>query len=110
MNGYFELVGVLAILAAVGAYQCVDAIRWRDARRFALSLVASLALASAAGLGFWSAPRNPPINIWGNWGFGPDWECANAPQSARVCFRDVPPRLQDRPATAPKPVAASTRN
>ena len=104
-SGLFTLAAALGICAAGMAWQAVEAVRRRDARRFWTMLAVCAPLAAAAYGASWLALRNPYANFWNNAGFGPDWECGNlGPASGKACFRDLPPQLQPEPpkrATAP---------
>ena len=95
----FSTAGALTIFAGIAGYQAIDALRWRDGKRGVIAMAAFLALVAAAGFMFTFATQHATYNFWGNAGLGPDWECSNAPASARVCNRDLPPRLQDQPAS-----------
>jgi hypothetical protein len=96
-NILFATAGALAIFAGLAAYQVVDALRWKEGRRGVVAIAAFSMFTIAAGVMFLFASKHATFNFWGNAGLGPDWECSYAPSSARVCNRDLPAQLQDRP-------------
>jgi hypothetical protein len=94
---FFASVGALAVFAGIAAYQGIDAFRWKDGKRVAIAIAAFSIFTGAGGFLFLFASQHATFNFWGNAGQGQDWECAYAPASARVCNRDLPVQLQDRP-------------
>jgi hypothetical protein len=93
----FASAGALAVFAGIAAYQAVDAVRWKDGKRGVIAIAAFSVFTAAAGFIFLFASNHATLYFWSNAGLGPDWECSYAPSSARVCNRDLPAQLQDRP-------------
>jgi hypothetical protein len=90
MNITFTLAAALAILAVAAFVEAINAVRWRNKRRFWQRLGISIPLGILAGAALIAGIRHPEVNFFGNIGFGPDWECTISRGSASVCLRNRP--------------------
>ncbi len=98
-NVVFSSIALFAVFTGIAVYNAAAAFLEHAWRRFWVALGASVPLAAVTLGAIWIGLQYPTANFWANQGFGADWECSNLGKgSAQVCARDLPARLQTKPA------------